>query len=102
MAYAPTRFFGGAITAAANAVIATIATGKTAIIKQIVVTNTSSAPTTISLAIGPAYVAGSLAVGANATVILDLTQVANASETLTASSPAAAAIHVIVSGVVFP
>lgn len=81
----------------------TVPASKTAIIKQIVVTNVTASAATFSLYIGSAATPNALfsatSVAANDTIIVNLSQVLNAFETLTALASSNSSLNITISGV---
>ena len=81
----------------------TVPASKTAIIKQIVVTNVTGSAVTFSLYIGSASTANALfsgtSVAANDTVIINLSQVLSQNEILTSLASANSSLNITISGV---
>jgi len=81
----------------------TVPASKTAIIKQIVVTNVTGSAATFSLYIGSAATPNALfsatSVAANDTVIINLSQVLTQNEILTALASVNSALNITISGV---
>lgn len=81
----------------------TVPSSKTAIIKQIVVTNVTASAVTFSLYIGSAATPNALfnatSVAANDTIIVNLSQVLNQFESLTALASTNLALNITISGV---
>lgn len=91
------------LTTSASSALYTVPAGYTAIIKQIVVTNTTSSVATFTFYIGTASAGNALfsgtSVAANDTVIINLSQVLSATETLRALASTGTALNLTVSGV---
>jgi hypothetical protein len=91
------------LTTSASTALYTVPTGYTAIIKQIVVTNTTGTAATFTMYIGAASAGNALfsgtSVAANDTVIINLSQVLGTGEILRALSGTNAALNLTVSGV---
>lgn len=81
----------------------TVPAGKTAIIKQLVVTNVTGSAATFSLYIGSATAANALfsatSVAANDAIVINLSQVLNSTEILTALASANSTLNITISGV---
>ena len=84
-------------------ILYTVPASKTSIIKQIVVTNVTGSAATFSLYIGSAATPNALfnatSVAANDTIIINLSQVLNQLETLTALASTNLALNITISGV---
>jgi hypothetical protein len=84
-------------------ILYTVPASKTSIIKQIVVTNVTESAATFSLYIGSAATPNALfnatSVAANDTIIINLSQVLNQLETLTALASTNLALNITISGV---
>jgi hypothetical protein len=91
------------LTTSASTALYTVPTGYTAIVKQIVVTNTTGTAATFTMYIGAASAGNALfsgtSVAANDTVIINLSQVLGTGEILRALSGTNAALNLTVSGV---
>ena len=91
------------LTTSAATALYTVPTGYTAIVKQIVVTNTTGTAATFTMYIGAASAGNALfsgtSVAANDTVIINLSQVLGTDEILRALSGTNAALNLTVSGV---
>lgn len=92
------------LTTSASSALYTVPTGKSAIIKQIVVTNTTASPATFTF-----YINGSTSekalfsgtsVAGNDSVVINLSQVLNSTETINALASANTTLNLTVSGVV--
>ena len=81
----------------------TVPASKTAIIKQLVVTNVTGSAATFSLYIGSATAANALfsatSVAANDAIVINLSQVLNSTEILTALASANSTLNITISGV---
>lgn len=81
----------------------TVPAGKTAIIKQLVVTNVTGSSATFSLYIGSAATPNALfsatSVAANDAIVINLSQVLNSTEILTALASANSTLNITISGV---
>lgn len=81
----------------------TVPASKTAIIKQVVVTNVTGSAATFSLYIGSATAANALfsatSVAANDAIVINLSQVLNSTEILTALASANSTLNITISGV---
>jgi hypothetical protein len=102
MAFTPTRLAQAALTTSTTTTLYTVATGKTVIVKQIILANTTSALATATLSLNSFSIMGAVSVAANSTITLDLSQVLNAAEVIQGGSGTASAITCTISGVVFP
>lgn len=100
----PAKLYGGALSAAANTILYTVPVGKQAIVKQITIGGVTSAGFTVTLIIGGVTLVNTYAVPANGIVVLDLSQVLNAGDTIVGWAVAGGGgfVNVAVSGVVFP
>ena len=91
------------LTTSASTALYTVPAGYTAIVKQIVVTNTTGTAATFTMYIGAASAGNALfsgtSVAANDTVIINLSQVLGTGEILRALSGTNAALNLTVSGV---
>ena len=91
------------LTTSASTALYTVPTGYTAIVKQIVVTNTTGTAATFTMYIGAVSAGNALfsgtSVAANDTVIINLSQVLGTGEILRALSGTNAALNLTVSGV---
>jgi hypothetical protein len=91
------------LTTSASSALYTVPAGYTAIVKQIVVTNTTGTAATFTMYIGAASAGNALfsgtSVAANDTVIINLSQVLGTGEILRALSGTNAALNLTVSGV---
>ena len=97
MAVTPTTFFRGAATVTLTTTLATIA-ATSAIITNIVVTNTAAAAGTFDIAIDGVKVAAGVAIAANAVVAIDLKQPIAATKLITGGA-SAVTINFHISGV---
>jgi hypothetical protein len=109
MAYLPTRFYHNTPGTGTAVALFQIASGS-AIIKQIILTNTTATTAVVSLSLVPApgttlqtyhLFANSLSVLGNSTVFLDLTMVMEATSAIFGTQVTAAAINVSIHGVAF-
>ena len=104
MPFVETRFISPtALTTSASSALYTVPTGYSAIIKQLVVTNTTGTAATFTFYIGAASAGNALfsgtSVAANDTVIINLSQVLATGETLRALASTGSALNLTVSGV---
>ena len=70
----------------------------TTIVKNIVMTNKTGSAATITITIAGVEVVNNYSVAANDTVVIDLSLVMNATETITVQSGTANAINIYISG----
>lgn len=70
----------------------------TTIVKNIVMTNKTGSAATITITIAGVEVVNNYSVAANDTVVIDLSLVMNATETITVQSDTANAINIYISG----
>lgn len=99
MAYTPTRFCQSVLTTS-NSTLYTVPASKTAIVKQIFVSNIGSATQTFGIVMAGNTVCNNISLNPNSITTIDLVQVLNTGETIVASSNANSAINVMISGVV--
>ena len=104
MPFVETRFISPtALTTSASSALYTVPTGYSAIIKQLVVTNTTGTAATFTFYIGAASAGNALfsgtSVAANDTVIINLSQVLTTGEVLRALASTGSALNLTVSGV---
>ena len=104
MPFVETRFISPTtLTTSASSALYTVPTGYSAIIKQLVVTNTTGTAATFTFYIGAASAGNALfsgtSVAANDTVIINLSQVLTTGETLRALASTGSALNLTVSGV---
>ncbi len=98
MAATPKRLYKG--TAGTSATTAyTVPTNTTTIVKNIVMTNKTGSAATITITIAGVEVVNNYSVAANDTVVIDLSLVMSATETITVRAGTANAINVYISGV---
>ena len=105
MPFVETRFISPTtLTTSASSALYTVPTGYSAIIKQLVVTNTTGTAATFTFYIGAASAGNALfsgtSVAANDTVIINLSQVLTTGETLRALASTGSALNLTVSGVI--
>jgi hypothetical protein len=109
MAYTPTRFYHTTPGTGTTALLFQIASGS-AIIKQIILTNTTATAATITMSLVPApgttpvtahLIANALVVPPNATTFYDLSMVMAATDAIFGTQGTAAAINVSIHGVTF-
>ena len=98
MAATPKILFRGAATPNPGTLIYTVPASTTAIITNIVITNTDSADATYSFALNDIVLANTVTVGGNDSTVLDLKQVLTAGQTLKGWS-SASTVNFHVSGV---
>jgi hypothetical protein len=104
MPFVETRFISPTtLTTSASSALYTVPTGYSAIIKQLVVTNTTGTAATFTFYIGAASAGNALfsatSVAANDTVIINLSQVLTTGEILRALASTGSALNLTVSGV---
>ena len=104
MPFVETRFISPTtLTTSASSALYTVPTGYSAIIKQLVVTNTTGTAATFTFYIGAASAGNALfsgtSVAANDTVIINLSQVLTTGEVLRALASTGSALNLTVSGV---
>ena len=92
------------LTTSASSALYTVPTGYTAIIKQLVVTNTTASPRTFTIYIGATAVAGNAlfsgtAIAASDALVINLSQVLASTEKIFALSDAGSALNLTISGV---
>lgn len=97
------RLGGPTVLATTTTTIATVASSRVEVLKQIIITNTDTVERTFSLAIGSAAVAAnriisSLPIGANDIMVLDTALVLTATETFQGLADANSAVNVTVVG----
>lgn len=100
MANTPTRLVSGALGTAYGTVY-TVAAGKTVILKQAIVANTTGAAINVTIAIAGSYLLNTVSIPANSSLVIPLTQVIVATEVISANG-SAAGLHLTISGVVSP
>lgn len=100
MAQTPTRLYG-ATPSTSYGPVYTVPTGKTVIVKQVYICNTSNATATITIGLAGNYILYTYSIAALAILSVDLTQVLVAGETIAASA-STNAFAVLISGVVSP
>lgn len=77
----------------------TVPASTTTIVKNIVLTNKTASEATITITIAGTEIVYGYSVAANDTVVIDLSLVMNATETITVQSGTTSAINVYISGV---
>jgi hypothetical protein len=77
----------------------TVPTNKTAIIKNISICNVTGSSLTVSIKLAGTYIMYNSSIAANDTVVLELSQVLNAGETIEVSSSTTNGVHLLISGV---
>jgi len=102
MAVTPTALFRGAATTTTTTVLYTVPASTSAVVSNIVVTNTSGSAQTFTLAMGPSAsqvaIATTVAIAANAIVTLDIKQVLATTNTITGGA-SATSVNFHISGV---
>ncbi|MED5042387.1 hypothetical protein P9848_10495 [Geobacillus stearothermophilus] len=98
MAATPKRLFKGTAETTSTTVY-TVPASTTTIVKNIVLTNKTANDATITITIAGTGVVYGYSVAANDTVVIDLSLVMNATETITVQSGTANAINIYISGV---
>lgn len=107
MAYTPARLYQGQ-PGTTEGVIYTVPAGQKVIVKQIVLANVTSSAATISISLVPSggtagnanRIVPGVGVNGNSVVVIDMAQVMNAGDFLSAVQGTAGAITVTISGVV--
>jgi hypothetical protein len=92
------RLYGG-VPNTTSSTIYTVPSGKTVIVKNITICNTTGSSALITVWCAGVAIINALSVAANDTVVLDLSLVLNANETITANQGTTNAIHLTISGV---
>lgn len=106
MPFTQTRFVGPTtLTTSAASALYMVATGYSAVIKQIVVTNTTASARTFTIYVGAAASASTAIfsgtqVAANDSVVINTSQVLNAGDKIFALADAGSAVNLTISGVV--
>ena len=98
MAATPKRLFKGTAETTSTTVY-TVPESTTTIVKNIVLTNKTANNAKITITIAGTEVICGYSVAANDTVVIDLSLVMNATETITVQSGTANAINIYISGV---
>lgn len=98
MAATPKRLYAG-IPDTTSTTAYTVPSGKTTIVKNITICNTTGSNATISIRCATFAVVNAYKVSAYDTVVLDLSLVLNAGETIVISQGTSNAINVTISGV---
>ncbi len=98
MATIPKALFRGAATTTTSTVLYTVPALTSAVVTNVVVTNTSGSAGTFTLSLGGVVIANLVTVGAYDSTTLDLKQVLSAAQTLTGGA-SATTINFHISGV---
>lgn len=98
MAMVPSVFFRGAATVTLTTTLATVTTAKKWIVTNIVVTNTAASSATFDLAFDGVKVFKDTAIAANATTVIDIKQVIDATK-LIQGGASATTVNFHISGV---
>lgn len=100
MAVTAKKFYAGTPTTGSWTTVYTVPSGKQAIIKNITLCNTTGSTATIGIGAATfSIVSSGYSINANDTVVLDLSVVLDAGQTITVTQGTANAIHVHISGV---
>lgn len=94
----PKTLFRGAATTTTSTVLYTVPAATTAVVTSIVVTNTSDAPRTFTMALGGVNLATTVSVGAFDSTVIDLKQALAAADTITGGA-SATSLNLHVAGV---
>jgi hypothetical protein len=94
----PKTLFRGAATTTVGTTLYTVPAATTAVVTSIVVTNTAGANGTFTLGLGGTNFATTVAVGALDSVVIDIKQTLNATQTITGGA-SATTINFHISGV---
>jgi hypothetical protein len=101
MAYTPTRLYGGTLTTTGGTTLMSAqGAGKTVIVKEILLSNITATPATVTIAIAGVTIMSGVSVPANSVTTVDMVQVLGATDTITGSASATTAINAMISGVV--
>jgi hypothetical protein len=98
LAATPKRLYKGTAGTSASTAY-TVPTNTTTIVKNIVLTNKTGSAATATVVIAGIEVINNYSVNANDTVVIDLSLVMSATETITVQAGTANAINVYISGV---
>lgn len=98
MATTPKVLFRGAATTTTSTTLYTVPAGTTAVITNIVVTNTAGTDGTYTMAFDDVNIATTVGVTANDSTVLDIKQVLNAGETIKGGA-SATTVNFHISGV---
>lgn len=98
MAATPKRLYKGTAGTTPSTAY-TVPTNTTTIVKNIVLTNKTESAATVTITIAGVEVVNNYSVTANDTVVIDLSLVMSATETITVQAGTASAINVYISGV---
>ncbi len=90
--------FRGAATTTVGTTLYTVPSGRTAIVSNIAVTNTSGSSQTFTLALAGTAIHTTTSIAANSTVYIDLKQVLAASNTITGGA-SATSVNFHISGI---
>ena len=88
MATTPTAFFRGAATTTLTTPLATVTTGKTWIVTEVVVTNEAAAAATFDISFDGVKMFKAMAIAANTTMVIDLKQVLASTKVITGGASA--------------
>ena len=98
MATTSKTLFRGAATTNTATVLYTVPSATTAVVTNIIVTNTAASAGTFTLGLGGTNLATTVSVGANDSTVLDMKQVLTATQTITGGA-SATTINFHISGV---
>ena len=98
MATTPIVIYRGAASTTTTTTLNTVPSGKTWIITNILVTNTTNAGGSYTLALDGINIATGVTIGASDTTVIDLKQVLGASKTITGGA-SATTINIHISGI---
>ena len=98
MATIPKRLYKGTVGTSASTAY-TVPSGITTIVKNIVIANKTSSAATVTITAAGTEIVYQNWISANDTVVLDLSLVMHASETITVQAGTANAINIYISGV---
>lgn len=101
MPFQQIRLVGPSTLTTSSSLVYTVPSSRTTVIKQVVVTNITASAATFTLNIGASNsLFNAVSVAANDTMLINLSQVLTAGETLYASASANSALNLTISGVV--
>lgn len=98
MTATPKTLFRGAATTNTATVLYTVPAATTAVVTSIVVTNTSNAAATFTMALGGVNLATTVSVGSFDSTVIDIKQVLDAADTITGGA-SATSVNLHVAGV---
>lgn len=94
----PKTLFRGAATTTTSTTLYTVPSATTAVVTNIVITNTASSPATFTMGFAGTNFATTITVGAADSTIIDLKQTLNATQTITGGA-SATTVNFHISGV---